>query len=197
MTMPETNRNRKGLTLMETTISIFIVSLMILACASIAVVYVNGRRTTAAKQQNVEEIGLALSQLAKEIRMSNCDTNDSNKCSLFNVASDDRRKTSITVISNLTGRSIRYYFFGGDLKSDTTINDAGDTDTDTILEDVSGAFYVNPAGMGYDTVSSGGGNDAYAADKVARITISITSDKAGGEMTQQTTVSMRSGYIKQ
>lgn len=175
----------KGLTLMETVVSIFIVSLLILTCASLAVTYVNGRRNTMAKQQNVEEMGTVLSQLAKEIRMSNCDTNDSDECSL--LSGSNARRNSIKVINNASGGSIEYAFDSdGNLKRNGT----------TILSGVSGGFYTYPSNpISVSKISSN--PDTYSASRVERITISITSDKDGGEMSLQTTVSLRSGYTKQ
>jgi len=170
---------------METTVAIFVVTLMIMAAVSVAVLYIKGRRSTTNQQQNVEEMTLALNQLAKEIRMSNCDTNDSGDCDLLNASVGN--KDSIKIINNVSNSSVKYEFKNDKLYKDSKV----------MLSDVTGHFYVSPgaaSAIGFPSGCSGASCTSYSAGNVKRITISIVSDKDGGAMTLQTTVSMRSGY---
>jgi len=72
-------KNKKGITLIETIINIYVYVLLVTVCMSVAISYIKGRVEIRQRQQAVEEISLAINEIGKIVRMSNCPSSD-NRC---------------------------------------------------------------------------------------------------------------------
>lgn len=176
--------NKKGMTIVELMISIFILTLMVVVSVSVAASYLKGRTKIKKYQSNIEEMSLALNLLAKEIRMSNCD--NSTYCDL---PSSPEARDSVEVINNSGSQSegTTYSFSGGSL-----IRQVGNGTEERILDDVTGKFYVSP-GSSVRCISGCVSDECCFADQVNKITITIRkTDQTGVAL--ETTVSMRGGY---
>jgi hypothetical protein len=66
-------KNKKGLTLIETIINIYIYVLLISVCATISMVYIKNRSVLRQKQQAIEEMSMMILDIVKDVRMSKCD----------------------------------------------------------------------------------------------------------------------------
>lgn len=178
-------KNRKGMTLVELMLAIFIMSIIIMSAMSIASIYLKGRSVIKKSQDNIEEMSLALNMLAKELRMSNCDTKaNSGRCSFS--SGPGGFKDSITVIdNNHIEDSHTYEFVGGvGLKKDG----------DILVSGVTGRFYVFPS-ITTGQISGSISSDPYFSKRVPRVTIMMEKDDGSGQpIVLQTTVSMRGGY---
>ena len=178
------NANKKGMTLVELMISIFILTIIIMVSVSVAASYLKGRTKIKKYQANVEEMSLALNAIAKELRMSNCD--DATYCDLPPVEGDE---DSIRVISNSGSQTqgIMYGFSEGDL-----IRQAGSDPPETMLSDVAGKFHVSP-GSSESCISGCSSGNCCFASRVNKVTMTLRrSDQTG--VVLETTVSMRGGY---
>lgn len=168
------------MTLIELMLAIFIMTIIITAAMSVAAIYLKGRSNIKKSQDSTEEMSLALNMLAKEIRMSNCDTKkDSDKCS-FSDGSTGATKSIKVIDNNKITISHKYEFDGTNLKKDS----------DTIISGVKGEFYVYPSIKTAQIPPNPAEGDPYFAKNVPRITIMIKKDNT----VMQTTVSMRGGY---
>jgi len=186
--MIEIGKNRKGMTLVELMLAIFIMTIIITSAMSIAAIYLKGRSTIKKSQDNIEEMSLALNMLAKELRMSNCDTDDSDRCSFNNnIFKGGDGYQSITVVDNndIEGDSHTYEFDAAGLKKDN----------DILVSGVTGKFYVFPNIDTAQIPPSPASGDPYFSKRVPRITIMMEKDDGSGQpIILQTTVSMRGGY---
>lgn len=137
------SKSRKGLTFIEVITVVFIFSLIILATMGIAGAYLKNRITIKKYQQNLEEMSLAINEMAKKIRMSNCDTGGG--CNFI-----EGNNIEIMVTQN-SGSSLTYSFKnnGGEYYLERN--------GDGIMKDIEGRFYV---------VNSG-------SDGIPRITITM------------------------
>jgi len=180
-------KNKKGMTLVELMLAIFIMTIIIMSAMSIASIYLKGRSTIKKSQDNIEEMSLALNMLAKEIRMSNCDTDDSDRCSFNDNSFKSDGRQSITVVDNndIEGDPHTYEFDAAGLKKGN----------DILVSGVTGKFYVFPNISEGQTPGSIPDDDPYFSKRVPRITIMMEKDDGSGQpIVLQTTVSMRGGY---
>lgn len=120
--------NKKGLTLIEILIAVAIFGIIILVAVSGAIAYINGRKDINQKQQYVEQMSVAMNDMAKRIRMSNCDDG----CVFDNL--------SVVVYENASGYWINYQFAGNKLIYYNEIESPM-----VLAEDVDGAFASNDA----------------------------------------------------
>jgi hypothetical protein len=148
---------------------------MILASSAVAVSYIKGRSSIKKYQQNIEEMSLVINDMAKKIRMSNCEV--PSDCSFSN--------TEAKFKENSTGDSITYTFISSTtplvhklkktVKCSTCVNPV----TEDMLDGVAGSFLSNRGSIPLVTI------------KMSKV------DEHGDEKTEttiQTSVSQRSGY---
>lgn len=110
------------MTFVETLMVVFIFALIIVTTMGIAAAYLRNRSSIKKYQQNVEEMSLSINDMAKRIRMSNCD--EVSDCSFGSG--------KITMKPNDGGSTLVYEFDASDhvLKKGTSV----------IMEDVDGNF---------------------------------------------------------
>jgi hypothetical protein len=117
------NNNFKGLTFIEVLISVFIMGLLVLSATSAAAIYLRNKSQLQTTQQAVEELNLIVNDIAKTIRMSNCEEDEDGNSGCFirknpysgpcspNVNS--KKCVWSTVRSNENRDSITYDFYNG------------------------------------------------------------------------------------
>lgn len=161
-----------GISLAELLIYIFIMSLMILSSSAVAVSYIKGRSSIKKYQQNIEEMSLVINDMAKRIRMSNCET--ASDCEF----SSDKIKFK----ENSTGDLITYTF----ASIGTPANPIHKL-----------TMRVN-ANSPVDMLDSVGGSFLSNGSTIPLVTIKMWKVDQGGtpldNTTIQTSVSQRSGY---
>lgn len=161
-------KKQKGFLLVEAIVYIFVMSLLLVVILGSAGGYLKNRFSLKKDQQAIEEMSLAINEVAKRIRMSNCGKNG-DKCTFDN--------NKLVVVENAGGDNLTLEFKEGSLKNGT----------DIILKDIdteSKFYYKNG-----DDDSDG------VVDGIPLITIQI--QKAGKPQTKmQTSVSQRGGYIE-
>ena len=177
-------KNRKGMTIVELMISIFILTLIIMVSVSVATSYLKGRTKIKKFQSNIEEMSLTLNSLAKELRMSNCD--NATYCDLPSSESD---KSSIKLISNAGSQTegVTYSFSGGNLN-----RQIGGNSPEVMLSNVAGTFHVAP-GATVSCISGCVSSNCCFSNRVNRITITLRRNDQTSVILE-TTVSMRGGY---
>jgi len=110
-------KNKKGLSLIEVMVAIFVFSIIITVSMAVATMYLKGSLTIKKYQENSEELSLAMNYISTDIRMS----------SLVSPVS-----TSNLNLTNNNGDSVTYAFSGGGLTRNGSM----------IIDKVSGSFYV-------------------------------------------------------
>ncbi len=116
----KTNKNSKGLSIIEMLVAIFVFAVTISTSMAVAATYLRGSFAIKEYQENSEELSLALNYVSKDIRMSNSLNAGSGKVS------------KIELINNTDNISLEYVFDGNNFKRAGQI----------IANDVSGSFYV-------------------------------------------------------
>lgn len=111
-------KNKKGLTLVETILAVAVLSITIMASTAVSSSYLRSRTSIKKYQANNEELSLALSYLAKDIRMSSStanfngytgsitiknNTSSVNVVYIFNIGAKTLTRDGIIVASNVTG----------------------------------------------------------------------------------------------
>ena len=66
-------KNGKGITFIEAITNIYVCVLLISVCMTVSITYIKMRVTIRQKQQAIEELSLAMNEIGKIIRMSECD----------------------------------------------------------------------------------------------------------------------------
>lgn len=160
-------RFRKGVSLVEVLVSMFVFTLMIASMMSVFVTLIRKRSDIRQSQQHSEELSLSMGYVMKKVRMS-----DEGSC-----GSGSDVKTC-SVIDHVTGDTLRYEFLSDHTLSETiTSSSGGSSQTATLADGVDGGF------------SLGGGD-------VPRITMHMMaldeSQKPKIDTSVQTTVSLRS-----
>lgn len=101
-------KNKKGLSLMETIINVYIYTLLIMVCVMVAITYIKTRVEIRQRQQVVEELSMTMNEMAKKIRMSGCEYPDSvigSSCASTNFGLGN----AIRIIPNDGSGSLLYY----------------------------------------------------------------------------------------
>lgn len=111
-------KNKKGMTLIEVTLAIAVLSITIMASTAVSVTYLKSRSNVKKYQSNNEELSMALNYLAKDIRMS---------------SGNPISGQVLTLTNNATNENVRYEFIGAELKRNNI----------TLSGDVTGAFRVS------------------------------------------------------
>jgi len=167
----------KGMTLVEMMIAIIVFGLVMLASVRVLSTYIKNRNSAKFSQQGIEELALMANDMAKRIRMSNCENNG---CEFTS-----NKKIVVTENTSAISRNLIYEFTGYKLKRSLD----GGAGEEALL-DIDGEFHV---------VNTG-------ADEIPLVTVkmwkykdknnngSIESSEKLDETTIQTSVSMRSGY---
>ncbi len=116
--------NRRGITFVETIINIYIYTLLITVCTSVAIVFIKNRIVIRQKQQAVEELSIVINEMGKKIRMSECNFKDYAGC----VGG-----SNLHIIHN-NGDKIDYYL--DNTSKNLEINGV------LMFDNVDGAFYI-------------------------------------------------------
>jgi len=127
----KTNKNSRGLTIIEMMVAIFVFAITISTSMAVAATYLKGSSALKKYQENSEELSLASNYVSKDMRMSNT------------LVANNGKQNSISLINNAGGGALAYEFSGDELKRDGAV----------IASDVSGSFYVrNNAGIPLITI---------------------------------------------
>lgn len=161
-------KTRKGLTLIEMMVTLFVFTLILLSVMGVASVYLRNRFLVRNYQQSMEEMSLSINEMAKFLRMANCDT----ACSLSNGTQEQ-----ITVVKNSDGEQLSYKF--DNVNNVLKVGVGVSVPNTTIMENINGRFYVDSGDL--------------SGKELPRITITMWKP----DMPQaviQTTISMRGSY---
>jgi prepilin-type N-terminal cleavage/methylation domain-containing protein len=119
----KSKRVKKGITLVEVMVSMFIFALMMMTVADVFSVIINRRTAVKKMQQQSEEFSLATSFVAKRIRMStlagvcdgaSCTIHDNsapvgaNTTIVFDAATNELKEGAAIIASNVTGGFTAY-----------------------------------------------------------------------------------------
>jgi len=121
-------RNKKGLTLIETIINIYVYVILISVCVTISMVDIKSRTVLRQKQQAVEELSMVIIEISKEVRMSEC-AGVGDKCI------PDGLNNQLIIQPNRGGNPITY-----EISSDYKLKKISGGTEDVMLENVSGYF---------------------------------------------------------
>jgi len=157
----------KGLTFIEVLISVFIMGLLVLSSTGAAAIYLRNKSQLQRTQQAMEELNLIANDIAKTIRMSNCDEVDdgaggTTKCILDNNGNNlnicptnvNSKACNATIRSNENEQLIQYHFHNGHSGGSYSewqlvriISDAdGNNEVPTIIADnVAGRIFTKEA----------------------------------------------------
>lgn len=181
---------------METTISIFVLSITIAACMGVAANYLKNKTNFKKNQQYLEELSMAVNAMSKQLRMTNCSDPGVHDCKF---ASDD-----IVTINNASASNNRLeYYFAATMTGaqklifnsncDATSSCASlpnRTNGIALMNPVCGQFYFNNLEANVN-----------AGTAIQLITIRMWKPSADGtcgaqptDVFLQTSVSMRGGY---
>jgi prepilin-type N-terminal cleavage/methylation domain-containing protein len=114
-------KNKQGLTFVEVSVAIAVLSITILASTAVSATYLRNRISIKKYQANNEELSVALNSMSKDIRMSN------------SLDAGTGVRSSIRIESNVDSSSITYAFNSGSLTRNGIL----------VASNVEGGFFVS------------------------------------------------------